>query len=156
MTYVVDDGWKADEGFVPSSHVDLKPDLTLFYLSTRLFPKGYAKANKETAIYTPPRQISTKNPEMDIGACLEWIDLAQRPPSDLFSNILKKLSKVPKSTKDAFRMGGEIEIIHPVSQKTIERAVILKSKDENFFQVKLLDDGIDVFMFRLVPWDVCT
>ena len=143
LTYVVDDGWKADEGFIPSSHVDLEPDITLFYLSTRVFPKGYAKLNKETAEYTPPFHILQRNPRIDIKSCLEWEDLAEGPPSDLFASIYRKLENVPKETKDAFRTGGEIEIIHPCTNRTIERALILSSKDENYFVVQLLSDDTD-------------
>ena len=136
---MIDDGWKADEGFVPSSHVDLKPDVTFFYLSARIFPKGYAKANKDKTRYHPPSLVLTRNPEIDIKACLEWEDLAESPPTELFGEIIKNLQNVPKTTKEAFQMGKEIEIIHPHTQATIERAVIIESCDENFFKVKLLD-----------------
>ena len=80
LTYVIDDGWKADEGFVPSSHVDLIPDVTFFYLSARIFPKGYAKTNKDKTKYHPPSLVLIRNPEIDIEACLEWEDLAESPP----------------------------------------------------------------------------
>jgi len=140
LTYLVDDGWKADEGFIPSSHVDLTPDITLFYLSPRIFPKGYAKGNKEKFTYTPPLHILARNPHMDVKACLEWEDLAEGPPPDIFAKISPKLEKVPTSIKEAFRMGGEVEIIHPRTQKSIERGLVLNSKVENYFLVQLIDD----------------
>ena len=101
---MIDDGWKADEGFVPSSHVDLKPDLTFFYLSARILPKGYAKANKDKTRYHPPSLVLTRNPEIDIKACLEWEDLAESPPTELFGEIIKNLQNVPKTTKEAFQV----------------------------------------------------
>ena len=143
LTFVVDDGWKADEGFIPSSHADLKPDVTLFYLSPRIFPKGFAKKAKEKFTYQPPLHILSKNPNIDIKACMEWFKFADGPPSDICSKMLEKLENVPKSIKNGFKLGGEIEIIHPRTQKTIERALVFNAKVENYFLVQLIDDSED-------------
>lgn len=140
LSYVVGDGWKADEGFIPRSHSDLSADVTLFYLSPRIFPKGHAKANKDKLSYRPPLHISNKAPNIDIKACLEWEDLAEGPPSDVFAALLPDLEKVPKPTKDAFKSGGEIEIIHPRTKRTMERALVVHSNVENYFLVHLIDD----------------
>ena len=148
LTYVIDDGWKEDEGFVPCSHTDLKPDITLFYLSDRIFPKGYAKIHKETVKYALPSKISSRNTKIDIESCLEWVDLAEGAPANHLAQIMPKLKKVPKKNKEAFQGGGIIEIIHPRTKKSIEQALILNSCDENFFLIKLLDGADEKCVVR--------
>ena len=151
LSYVVSDGWKADEGFMPNIdriNIHSTPDITLFYLSPRIFPKGHAKVNKKKNItYAPPQQLSDKH--IDIEACIEWVDLAEGPPPELFANNDAHdsiLGNIEDTTKEAFLAGGEIEMIHPQTHKTIEKALVLKSTtreeqiDQNHFLVQLLSD----------------
>ena len=148
MSYVKDDGWKADEGFVPTSHTDLIPDITLFYLSDRIFPKGHAKTHKEKTKYAPPSKILSQNPNIDIESCLEWVDLAEGAPANYFGQILSKLENVPKKNKEAFQAGKIVEIIHPKTRKSVEMALIVNSDDDNFFLAKLLGSTEDIYVVR--------
>ena len=75
---------------IPIPIVEAKPDVTFFYLSARIFPKGYAKANKDKTRYHPPSLVLIGNPEIDIKACLEWEDLASPLHHEHFYHIYLK------------------------------------------------------------------
>ena len=96
--------------------------------------------HKDKTEYTPPSEILAKHPKIDVKSCLEWVDLAEGAPSNYFAQVLHELDKVPKTIKAAFHTGAQIEIIHPRTKNSIERALITESNHDDFFRVQLLDD----------------
>lgn len=109
-------------------YVNLKDETeTIFYLSSRLFPKGHA-ANTKGLKYVVPSHLISSYKDVNVNEA-KTID-APSVPEDLF----QVSDKEPEKHK--FEVGLHLEMIHPTTFQSLERCVVEQVVDEFYFIVQ--------------------